>query len=264
MFFSLPMFCLFLLACFSVGFLGSLLGIGGGTFLIPILVIFFKFSFAQAMPVSLICGLITGLSGLYFGRHETGQHKAIKKAYIYEPAAIIAVFIATPWSYYLDSKLLSSMFAFFLLLISVISYLKNLRTPYQNASSHFPRKDKSYLGIFASLLSGASSGLFGISGGVLIVPLLSAFVGLALSEAITISLFIMVSTSIIALTIHSLLGNVLWHIGLMGILGVLPGSFLGSKIKKTLALDLINRIFLFFAVTMSFILFFEAYLGIKK
>ena len=97
-------------------------------------------------------------------------------------------------------------------------------------------------------LAGVLAGLFGIGGGVIMVPLQILLLGETIKTAIQTSLAVVVITSISACLGHAVNGNVLWLEGLL--LGI--GGFVGAQISTRFLPKLPNRL-------VSFI--FQTYLG---
>jgi uncharacterized membrane protein YfcA len=84
--------------------------------------------------------------------------------------------------------------------------------------------------------AGAFSGLFGVGGGTIIVPLLVLWLGYGQKEATGTSLTAIIVIGALAAGAHALYGNVdLWlgvAIGVPGALGVLAGTALQQRISE--------------------------------
>lgn len=84
--------------------------------------------------------------------------------------------------------------------------------------------------------AGAFSGLFGVGGGTVIVPLLVLWLGYEHKEATGTSLAAIIVIGVLAAGAHALYGNVeLWKgvlIGLPAIAGVLAGTALQQRIPE--------------------------------
>lgn len=78
-------------------------------------------------------------------------------------------------------------------------------------------------------LSGFVSGLLGVGGGVILVPVLAALLRFPVKTALGTSLVVVAAQSIPGSVTHALLGNIDW--GIVGglTIGVVPGARLGSK-----------------------------------
>jgi uncharacterized membrane protein YfcA len=82
---------------------------------------------------------------------------------------------------------------------------------------------------------GLISGLFGVGGGAVIVPLLILWLGYGEREATGTSLAAIVPAATIGMTAQALYGNVRWRegllIGLPAMAGVLIGTYLQQRIR---------------------------------
>jgi uncharacterized membrane protein YfcA len=84
--------------------------------------------------------------------------------------------------------------------------------------------------------AGAFSGLFGVGGGTIIVPLLVLWLGYESKEATGTSLAAIAVIAVLAASAHALYGNVdLWKgvlIGLPAVAGVVAGTSLQQRISE--------------------------------
>ena len=100
-------------------------------------------------------------------------------------------------------------------------------------------------GIFIiACVCGVASGLFGIGGGVLLVPLLAIFFAFEQHRAQGTSLIALIPpTGVLALAAYSREGFVSWKTGLLLIPGVFLGGIAGGKIAKWISPRLMRQIF---------------------
>ena len=78
--------------------------------------------------------------------------------------------------------------------------------------------------------AGAVSGLLGIGGGLIMVPLLSGWCGMPLKRALGTSLLTIPALVIPGTIVHSWLGNIDWPLALWLSVGAVPGARIGAKI----------------------------------
>ena len=85
------------------------------------------------------------------------------------------------------------------------------------------------------LVSGVTSGLFGVGGGVVMVPAMMFFLGLPIKTAIGTSLLVILPTSLAGSYKHYTQGNVDWRVALtlapMAIVGSWTGAWLTTHIS---------------------------------
>lgn len=107
--------------------------------------------------------------------------------------------------------------------------------------------------------AGLMSGLFGIGGGIIIVPFLVWLFSaqgftpdLVLLMAVTTSLATIIVTAAASLQFHHRLGAVDWPVVKQLVPGVLVGSLLGSVVADSLPTDLFKTLFAFFPIGVAF------------
>jgi len=81
------------------------------------------------------------------------------------------------------------------------------------------------------LIAGLVSGLLGIGGGLVMVPVFASLLGMPLKKALGTSLFVMPALALVAAIQHIALGNVDWGIAAGMIVGVIPGAILGARLS---------------------------------
>jgi hypothetical protein len=98
-------------------------------------------------------------------------------------------------------------------------------------------------GLILSFVAGVVSGLFGIGGGAVMVPVLMMVVGLPMHIAVAVSAFIMVFTSISGALTHLTLGNVITEYALYLSLGIVCGTQIGAAMARRLSTSMLQRVF---------------------
>ena len=85
-----------------------------------------------------------------------------------------------------------------------------------------------YAGI--GLIAGLASGLLGIGGGIVIVPMLAGWLGMPLKRALGTSLAAIVAIVVPGAAVHAALGHIDWGIALVLALGSVAGARVGARI----------------------------------
>jgi uncharacterized protein len=100
-------------------------------------------------------------------------------------------------------------------------------------------------GIFVvAFVCGVASGMFGVGGGVLLVPLLGLLFGFDQHRAQGTSLVALIPpTGALALLAYSRQGFVSWKAGLLLIPGLFLGGIAGGRVAKWIKPRLMRRIF---------------------
>jgi len=78
--------------------------------------------------------------------------------------------------------------------------------------------------------AGTLSGLLGIGGGLIMVPVLAGFVGMPLKRALGTSLVAIVAIVVPGTVVHAILGHVHWGLFLALTLGAVPGARIGARL----------------------------------
>ena len=170
----------------------------------------------------------------------------------------IANYIPEYWLLLLFSILLT----FNIFLYSYRHYLT--KAIYQNNNSVFAHY---FLSLFTGGVGGLLAGLFGIGGGVIMVPLQILLLRETMQISIQNSLGVIFITSISSSIGHALNDNVLWLTGLIlgcgGVLGVQMGTRLLSKLSNTMVtfgfhfVSIIISIYTFRQAWFSYLNFLE-------
>lgn len=101
------------------------------------------------------------------------------------------------------------------------------------------------VGIFtAACVCGIASGMFGIGGGVLLVPLLGLLFGFSQHRAQGTSLIALIPpTGVLALMAYAKAGFVSWRVGLLLIPGVFLGGIAGGKVAERVQPQRMRQVF---------------------
>jgi uncharacterized protein len=105
-------------------------------------------------------------------------------------------------------------------------------------------------------LGGISSGLFGVGGGLVFVPLLMLLRAFDPHVAIGTSLAIVVPTAIAALLKHSSAGMVDWKVVPVIVVFAFAGAWLGASLSLQIDSQLLKRIYAVFLVAVALKIFF--------
>ena len=173
----------------GAGFLGAIAGVGGGIIITPVLTIYFGVPLTQAVGTSLIAVITTSAasSSVHVQRHVAD----IKLGMTLELATAFGAAVAAYLAPLVNRNVVGALFAFFLC-YSAYNIGKKILHPSSNtASGEIPKYEpKNYpLGLGASVVAGGMSGLLGIGGGPIKVPIMYIFMGIPLLVATATSNF---------------------------------------------------------------------------
>jgi uncharacterized membrane protein YfcA len=206
------------------GILAGLLGIGGGVFLVPLLRTL-GYTYAQAVATSSLAIVMTSISGS-IQNWRMGYLK-LREVTLLGLPGIVTTLIGT----YLVAKSSEYILQFaFGCLLFINIYLTNLK---QKLSQNLEFKSININQILARIITGSLAGLlaglFGVGGGVILVPFQMLLLGEKIKQAIQTSLGIIVLTSIFACLGHYHTGNILFIEGIIVGLGGLIGAQISTR-----------------------------------
>jgi uncharacterized membrane protein YfcA len=228
---------LLVLLGFFAGMLGSLTGIGGGVLLTPILALHFGIPIRQAIGTSLVAVITTSAasSSIHLQRHTTdirlGMTLELATAF---GAALMAYLVG-----YFNRNALEGLFAGFLLYSAITILVRRGKIKPEEDSPPAvngdvvipPYEPQRYpLGLSASLVAGALSGLLGIGGGPIKVPVMYIFMNVPLMVATATSNFMIGVTAAASAIVYYRRGDILVEHAAPLAVGVFLGSLLGARL----------------------------------
>jgi uncharacterized protein len=233
---------------FFTGIVAGILGIGGGVLIVPILTLW-HISLVQATATSLVGVLLSAISGSYqnWRQGRLNGPAALGLALFGMPTAVLGAG--------LGSKLPNAWLAFgfaalMVLTIYLLDLKRRLAQQYQATESLLAKPDlRSTAGI--GLLTGMLSGLFGIGGGAVMVPLQMLLLSEPIKSAVRTSLGAIILISIAGLAKHTGDGNVLWPPGVSLAIGGIVGAQIGTRILPHLSDQLVNLLFRLLLVLLA-------------
>ncbi len=236
------------------GVLAGFLGIGGGTVVVPLLVAL-GYTPVQAIATSSLAILITSISGSV-QNWRMGYLNGKRVIYLGLPALVtaqIGVYLAERFTPYL-------LLAAFGILLLVNIYLVELRKRLVADNTIQSQKFNPIISrIFTGSAAGILAGLFGIGGGVIMVPLQILLLGESIKVAIQTSLGVIVITAISACIGHTLSGNVLFTEGILLGIGGLLGAQFSTRILPRLPDEVVSIAFRTMLGVLSIYIFWQAW-----
>jgi uncharacterized protein len=228
---------LLLVLGFLAGLLGALTGIGGGVILTPILALHFGIPIREAIGTSLVAVITTSAasSSVHLQRHTTD----IRLGMTLELATALGAAVMAYLVGYFNRNALEGLFAAFLLYSAITILSKRGKVKDEDNSSPGingevvipPYEPKRYpLGLCASLVAGALSGLLGIGGGPIKVPVMYIFMNVPLMVATATSNFMIGVTAAASAIVYYRRGDIVPEIAAPLAAGVFVGSLLGARL----------------------------------
>lgn len=266
---SFPSFLLLLAGGFVAGMFGTLLGIGGGLFLVPFLVIVVGVPMHQAIATSIIAVIATSSTGasIYLERGLVN----IRLGMLLEVATVVGAIAGGLTASVLSGAVLTKLFAVVMLVAAVlmIRRMREERGEETIYDGEFPAQftdeatgsvvrygARRIPGTMAiSFLAGNLSGLLGIGGGVFKVPAMHLLSGVPLKAATATSNFMIGVTATASAFIYFAHGHLNPALASSATLGVLGGSFVGTQISRRIHSHTLAWVFIGVLVVISLQMF---------
>jgi len=249
---------LVLLIVSVAGILGSMIGVGGGFIIVPMLVLILDFSMHEAVSTSLasICGISLSSFLTYAQNRRVNYKLGVSLELFTFLGALIGSIIASK----LSCEFLEVLFAFTLIYVSFMMY----RKPEKNVDTEvfkggFLRLSSAYL---SSFLAGFIASMIGIGGGVLKVPVMNLILNVPIKIAIGTSEFMIFFTSLSTTVSYHLQGVGSLYYKIFGMAGGFIGGQVGSRIGLKTKSHLLGRIFVAVLVCFSVLMMVKGLVGI--
>jgi len=265
------------LGAISAGLLGSLTGLGGGVIIIPLLTLGFGVPMHYAIGASLISviGTSSGAAVAFVKEGFTNMRIGMFLEIATTAGAIVGALV----SGMLNPNTIGIIFASILLLTVILnlkgkpdhqeSLIKGSLEDKLKLYGTFPDKGvmKSYAarntvpGFFMMMFAGAMSGLLGIGSGALKVLAMDNMMRLPFKVSTTTSNFMIGVTAVASSLIYFQRGEIIPVIVAPVLVGVVVGSFIGSK---TLMVSKTKKLKTFFAIVITILSVYMMYNGIRS
>jgi len=256
-----------------VGALGSMLGIGGGVLLIPLLTGLFGIPIKTAIGASIVSVIATSSAAgaVYVGKGLTHTRLAM----VLEIATTLGALAGGLTAVLVAPRVLAGVFGAVLVYV-VLSLSRLPKDEHQVRPTGV--LDEHYIdpltgeavtygvrnlgaGLGASFLAGNVSGLLGIGGGVVKVPIMSLVMGMPLRAAIGTSNFMIGITAATSAVIYYQHGYLDPSIAIPTALGVLVGAQLGTRIGGRVKSRRLKQIFQWLLIVFALQMLYQAVRG---
>jgi len=244
-----------------IGTLSSLLGVGGGFLMVPLMIYLMSIPPKIATGTSLFVIFLSSIStNIAYIKQKRIDFLIVMICSLFSiPASILGSYLAL----WLSSELIRRLFGIYLVFISFfMNFSKklnkiNYKDPIEVKRSiisevgNFSYNVKVILAIVASIFAGLSSALLGIGGGTVIVPVLSSFSSVPIHIATASSASIIFFTSLAGAIMRLNFNQVDFLIGFALLTGMIPGTQIGAKISKKINARNLTIIFSLFILILG-------------
>jgi uncharacterized membrane protein YfcA len=259
----MPTDLLLLLSGLLAGAFGALLGLGGGILIVPILTLGFGVPLAAAVGTSLICVIATSTGAAAI--NVRAGRADVRLGITLGAGTVLGALTGAVVAGFLPDRVLAGLFAA-LLAYTAFTMLRRLLgvsavddddSPLDPAvpdGPHAPsyRTHRLPLAIGGSFLAGNVSGLLGVGGGVVTVPLVHLVMGAPMRIAVTTSNFMIGITAAAGAYAYLFRGDVDPRLAAPVVIGVAGGAALGAAISARLRSSWLTGLFVVVVVYVAF------------
>ena len=223
-----------------IGIASGLLGIGGGTVMVPIFRLAFGMSATMSTATSLFAIIPTSISGAI--SHVKGKTcipalgiAAGLGGACMSPIGVWLAQLSPDWLVMLAAALIIGYSA-----INMFKKAFKLRPagqPAAEADAATPTADDSSLsrkqllqGAAIGLVAGLASGYVGVGGGFIMVPLMLSIIGIPMRKASGTSLIAVMILAIPGVIEQGIIGNINYLAGIAIVIGTIPGAVIGARL----------------------------------
>ena len=247
-----------ILAGILISAFGTIVGFGGGVFMIPLLVIGFH------VPLNIAVGsvLIALFPSAFISTVYNWRKKLIdfKTGLLLEAPTVLGTVIGSYLSVIIPIFILEWIFGIFVIYLGINFILKSYdknkkdvkKTLFYKLNKIGPaiiRRTQnhayrvSFLMVFIfGMIAGTMAGLFGVGGGFLKVPIMVGVFSIPTQIASATGLFMIMITSLTGSISHFFLGNVHFGYAIPVVIGFVGGAFIGNSISTKIDEHFLKRL----------------------
>jgi uncharacterized membrane protein YfcA len=262
----MPVDALLALSGLVAGTFGALLGLGGGILIVPILTLGFGMPLAAAVGTSLICVIATSTGGAAV--NVRAGRADVRLGILLGAGTVVGALTGGVVAGFLPERAIAGLFAVLLCYTSYSMGRGALRrrsagTPEETGPTApmgvtrdlEPRQRHLPVALGGSFLAGNVSGLLGVGGGIVIVPLVHLVMGAPMRVAVATSNFMIGITAAAGAYAYLFRGDVDANVAAPVVLGVAIGSALGARwsgrIQQSWLIGLFVVVMLYVAFEMA-------------
>ncbi len=263
---------------FGAGVFGSLLGLGGGVLIVPLLTVGFGLPFREAVGVSLVCVIVTSsaAAGVFLERHLANLRLGMVLEVFTATGALLGGLVA----FLLPERVLAGLFAALLgyTAFTMVQRSRQGAAPVSGPSADDAgavepgvpsgpgegpgaataptgqtladqiagpgyRPHRLPFGAVGSLGAGIVSALLGVGGGIVKVPLMHLVMGVPLKVATATSNMMIGVTAAASAIVYLLRGGIDPYVAGPTAVGVFVGAMVGSRVASRIDVRLLRILF---------------------
>ena len=233
--------------------LGSMLGLGGGFIIVPLLSILLGISVKKAVALSLLSILANSLSAsVVFASRKVVDFRL---GLILETSTMLGAILGANINLLINEATLSVLFGIILIYVSY-RMIRGYSVE-EEGEANLTRRNMS-MGIVGAFFAGILSGLLGIGGGILKIPILVLLLSVPTRIAIGTSMFMISITSVTGTYIYFSTNMIDFLLGAFAVIGAFSGAQLGSRISLRVRVKMLRSLFGFVLILFSILMFLKS------
>ena len=219
---------------FAVGAISSALGIGGGVMLVPVLHLLLGLGVKEAIGTSLAIMVVRSLTATI----SYSREKLIlwRLGLTLEAGSVVGAYLGARTCNLLPSKVIKACFS---LLLFFIAFKMWREVKLEEGEGGKPV----WMLVALGFISGFLSGVLGIGGGIVNVPIMKLVLGVSMHNAVATSTFIILVTVTIGSITHFMLGNVNTVIWSWMVIPTSIGAYVGAKAAPRVRGSMLSKAF---------------------
>ena len=222
----------------AVGVLSGFFGIGGGTILIPLLLML-GFETKEAIGISVVQMAFASIFGSYIN-HKKGTLDLTLVATIG-----VGGFVGASLSGYVTALFSDKTLEIFFLCFAIFALARLfMSVPEGSVQKEVAKPVLLLIGAFIGLMSTT----IGVGGSIILIPVLVGFLHVELKAAVSAGLFFVVFSSVAGVISHTLSGHVDFASGVLIGVASLAGVYLGIHFKDKIEAGLQKRLLVAFYI----------------
>ena len=263
-----------LIAAWATAVLGSMLGLGGGVFLVPIFTLFFGVDQKLAIGASAIAVATNSVVGSTV--HLESRFTNLRFAMMLQMATAAGALIGAIVGVWAPERAINVIFGVVLLYAAISMATKRASSQIDTSEAPDPlrlgatyvdpatRRSVRYvpqrlrLGLSVSGLAGALSGMLGVGGGVIQVPLMNVLMGVPMKAAAGTSSFMVGVTAVATGAVYYSGEKIDPRIVVPAMVGVFIGSQTGSRLTRRIPAQRLMVLFVLILLYLAMSLILRA------
>lgn len=263
-----------LIAASVTAVLGSMLGLGGGVFLVPIFTLFFDVDQKLAIGASAIAVATNSVVGSTV--HLESRFTNLRFAMLLQVATAAGALIGALLGVWAPERAINVIFGLVLLYAAVSMAVRkgsaqvdtsNAPDPHGLAATfvdpstaksmrYVPQRLK--LGLSISGFAGALSGMLGVGGGVIQVPVMNVLMGVPMKAAAGTSSFMVGVTAVATAAVYFSRDKIDPRIVVPAMVGIFIGSQFGSRLTRRVPAQRLMLLFVLILLYLAISLLLKA------